>query len=339
MTEENREENTSKEPIVFWIMQFGTKNFKLFDECALRLPKYQFIHAASQPNLRAFQADIIENIIRADYIIADVSDKNLNVMLELGIAEAFNKKTITIAKEIDLPSDITQYRAIPYSVEFNGIEKLCADIDEIISRDLQGEIKFSNLVKDNTPAGFVQIISEAVQFCCQNSGEDFYRKFIEAQAAKLGILSSLPVPFPTPTQTPLPHEILLLLALADSDKDDGFRVFYTLPFGEKDFGNYVISAAGKFYNKQPKEANHKQTTHWKDIVELALREKLFVKDDPTTSYIYPDLEEKVDIMERIHLYKTFDLFRLASEGYKAVEELKRQEERGEKDYVLYRSTP
>ncbi|MBP3531196.1 MAG: hypothetical protein J6K25_08460 [Thermoguttaceae bacterium] len=142
-----------------------------------------------------------------------------------------------------------------------------------------------------------------------------------------------------PVKTPLPHEILLLLASADCDKDDGFRVFYTLPFGEKDFGNYVISAAGKFYNKQPKEANHKQTAHWKSIVELALREELFVKDDPTTSYVYSYLAEKVDIMEQIHLYKTFDLFRLTLKGYEAVEELKRQEERGEKDYVLYRSTP
>jgi len=183
MTEEKR-------TIVFWIMEFGTKNFTLFEECAKRLEtRYEFVHAASTPNPRAFQADIIENIARADYVIADVSDQNLNVALELGIAETFNKKTIMIAKEIKLPSDIMQYRTIKYSTEFNGVDKLCAEIDEIISRDLLGEIKFGNLVKDHMPKGFVKIISEAVQFYCQNGDiENFYRRFIETEAVKLKVI-------------------------------------------------------------------------------------------------------------------------------------------------------
>ncbi len=193
MNQEKRAVVTSQKPIIFWIMEFGTPNFDLFDECVERLPEYKFIHAASVPNPRAFQADIIENIIRADYIIADVSDKNLNVMLELGIAEAFNKKTITITQEINLPSDITQYRVTPYSFDIKGIKKLCADIDEIISRDLRGEIKFGNLVKDYMPDGFIQVITALIKFYRQEGNlEGFYQRFIENEISELGLAPVVP---------------------------------------------------------------------------------------------------------------------------------------------------
>lgn len=68
--------------------------------------------------------DIIENIFKANFIIADLTEKNPNVMYELGIAHQINKqKTILISQNSnDIPFDLNYLRTFIYEDSFGGIE-------------------------------------------------------------------------------------------------------------------------------------------------------------------------------------------------------------------------
>lgn len=77
--------------------------------------------------------DIIEGIIEADIIIADLTDRNPNVFYELGIAHSAGNKTIMTAQGIGhVPFDIASYRVILYEHTLCGCEKLKIDLDSAI---------------------------------------------------------------------------------------------------------------------------------------------------------------------------------------------------------------
>lgn len=85
---------------------------------------------------------ILEHLILADIVIADLSGKNPNVFYELGVRHAVKKNTILIADNIaDIPFDLRGQRAIPYQydpirlVEFR--ELLKATICNVITTDIQ----------------------------------------------------------------------------------------------------------------------------------------------------------------------------------------------------------
>jgi len=69
--------------------------------------------------------DIWVKINQAAIIIADVTNRNPNVMYEVGIAHTRNKPTILITQDIkSLPFDFTHLRHCEYEFNNNGIEKL-----------------------------------------------------------------------------------------------------------------------------------------------------------------------------------------------------------------------
>ena len=62
--------------------------------------------------------EITDAIQRADLIVADVSDKNPNVMYELGYAHALRKQTILLLSTEhsgDVPVDLAGYQMLTYS--------------------------------------------------------------------------------------------------------------------------------------------------------------------------------------------------------------------------------
>lgn len=81
--------------------------------------------------------DILKNIIECDIAICDLSSKNANVFYELGLRQAFNKKTILITDgRTNTPFDITGFRYVKYdhnlrvdNVE-NNIEEIATMLDE-----------------------------------------------------------------------------------------------------------------------------------------------------------------------------------------------------------------
>lgn len=80
--------------------------------------------------------DIIDFIEMADFVIADITGNNPNVMFEFGWSLALKKKPIVIRDENDserLPFDVKDIRHIRYTNSWNGIEKLYKDICSFLS--------------------------------------------------------------------------------------------------------------------------------------------------------------------------------------------------------------
>lgn len=97
--------------------------------------------------------DILHNIRTAEIIIADLTDHNVNVFYELGIADEKKRYVIQIAqKGEELPFDLSQRRTIFYDTDERGLKNLSQEvlnyvkaykkerfIDEIISEFRESE--------------------------------------------------------------------------------------------------------------------------------------------------------------------------------------------------------
>lgn len=76
--------------------------------------------------------DILQKILACDIAICDLSSRNPNVFYELGIRQAFNKKTVLIKDgKTAMPFDISGIRTLPYS-ESLRIDEVKKDIPNII---------------------------------------------------------------------------------------------------------------------------------------------------------------------------------------------------------------
>lgn len=77
--------------------------------------------------------DIVDNIVKSDIIIADLTYKNPNVFYELGRAHQLNKWMIQIAQEGEkLPFDLQQIRTIFYKPNEMDLQKLKEQIIKFI---------------------------------------------------------------------------------------------------------------------------------------------------------------------------------------------------------------
>lgn len=93
--------------------------------------------------------DIVEGILDADLIIADLTSRNPNVFYELGIAHTIDNKTIMTAQALtDVPFDLQSYRVILYEQSIAGSKKLSSDLDTAIKELLQALDRTNNPVQD-----------------------------------------------------------------------------------------------------------------------------------------------------------------------------------------------
>ncbi len=136
---------------VFVIMPFQDEFFEVYEMLKMKFAdRFEFSNAGDEANQQNILKDIIQPIFEADIIIADLTGLNANVMYELGLAHAFNKKTIVITKDelSKLPFDLKQYRAKDYDTHF----KKFAELLEYLSINLNGAVDntvlYSNPVKD-----------------------------------------------------------------------------------------------------------------------------------------------------------------------------------------------
>lgn len=93
--------------------------------------------------------DIINGIMDADLVIADLTSKNPNVFYELGIAHCSGNKTIMTAQSTkDIPFDIGNYRVIVYGQSIAGGKKLYARIDVAIKELIKSLEQTNNPVQE-----------------------------------------------------------------------------------------------------------------------------------------------------------------------------------------------
>jgi len=86
--------------------------------------------------------DIWNNIKKARFIIADLTDRNPNVFYELGLAHALNKEVIMLTQDInDVPFDLKHFRIIVYQDSIAGADKLKSDLKNFINEQINGNKK------------------------------------------------------------------------------------------------------------------------------------------------------------------------------------------------------
>jgi hypothetical protein len=108
---------------------------------------------------------ILENLSRAEYIIADLTGQNPNVFYELGLAHCVKdmENLILISQDPEsIPFDLRQYRYILYDKSPSGFTKLEIDIIKTLQEDIGNQYIFS--IEE----------SHTIPFSNRFSGEDRY---------------------------------------------------------------------------------------------------------------------------------------------------------------------
>lgn len=78
--------------------------------------------------------DVWKGILQARVIVADVTNKNANVLYELGIAHTIGKRCIILTQNVkDIPFDLNRYRLIIYEDNSDGYEKLVTGLRKMLS--------------------------------------------------------------------------------------------------------------------------------------------------------------------------------------------------------------
>lgn len=140
----------------------GSEKFKKYDAIFKTMIKpaidnvdktFRIIRAdhISQPG--SFIKDILEHLQNAYIVIANLTELNPNVFYELGVRHALSNRTIMITEDINiLPSDLKEYRAIPYYPDITTIEEFKENLEKTINEILSNPDKSDNPVQDRLPS-------------------------------------------------------------------------------------------------------------------------------------------------------------------------------------------
>lgn len=183
-----------EKPKIFMIMPFEDEFFEVYEMLKIEFEEqFDFTNAGEEGNQQNILKDIIQPIFEADIVIADLTGTNANVMYELGLAHAFNKKTIVITKDemSDLPFDLKQYRAKDYTTHFKKFAELVEYLKINLAGAISGNVSYSNPVKDFLSLQKIEIknwFDETLPIAIENSTDKGFLDFladIEDDANKL----------------------------------------------------------------------------------------------------------------------------------------------------------
>lgn len=97
--------------------------------------------------------DILQQIVECDMAICDISSRNANVFFELGLRQAFNKKTILITDGLQsAPFDISGLRHVSYSHSLR-VDTVAKEVPEIADMLIKTE-----KLPDNKVNSIVQLL-------------------------------------------------------------------------------------------------------------------------------------------------------------------------------------
>ncbi|GKV97299.1 hypothetical protein PEC301653_03450 [Pectobacterium carotovorum subsp. carotovorum] len=114
---------------------------------------YKPIRADDSKASHMIMHDILKKIIDCDMAICDLSSKNANVFYELGLRQAFNKKTILITDGKEkAPFDLAGFRYVPYSPILR-VDTVKRDINEV-----EKMLKETELAPDNDVNSIVKLL-------------------------------------------------------------------------------------------------------------------------------------------------------------------------------------
>lgn len=76
---------------------------------------------------------IWDHVVKARFIVADLTNKNANVFYELGLAHALGKYVILITQDPSLPFDVAGIRCLPYKWDPKGIKVFEGKLKKFVS--------------------------------------------------------------------------------------------------------------------------------------------------------------------------------------------------------------
>ena len=155
---------TEKKHKVFVITPFTTELLEIYSTLKEDFKdSYEFTNAGDIGNPQNIMKDIIQPIYDADVILANLTGLNANVMYELGIAHALDKKTIMITQDDinSLPFDLKQYRTQHYTTHFSEFKKLEDFLQKNFLGAVNETVKFSNPVQDFLKSSHPQVTTQS----------------------------------------------------------------------------------------------------------------------------------------------------------------------------------
>lgn len=101
---------------------------------------YSVVRADKMANSGLITKAIIEQIITADLVVADLTGNNPNVFYELAIRHSYRKPAIQIVKgDIDIPFDVSNMRTISYDTTLSGANTAKKEIEAMLIAIEKGE--------------------------------------------------------------------------------------------------------------------------------------------------------------------------------------------------------
>lgn len=102
---------------------------------------YSVVRADKMANSGLITKAIIEQIISADLVIADLTGNNPNVFYELAIRHSYRKPAIQIIKgDIEIPFDVSNMRTISYDTTLSGANLAKKEIEATLKAIENGQI-------------------------------------------------------------------------------------------------------------------------------------------------------------------------------------------------------
>lgn len=102
---------------------------------------YSVVRADKMANSGLITKAIIEQIISADLVIADLTGNNPNVFYELAIRHSYRKPAIQIIKgDVEIPFDVSNMRTISYDTTLSGANMAKEEIKAMLTAIEKGEI-------------------------------------------------------------------------------------------------------------------------------------------------------------------------------------------------------
>lgn len=144
----------SLRPKAFILMPFATEFDDIYEYLirgSLSDAGFDVIRADDIRNQRNILADVVQNIVDGDLIVADLSTANSNVYYELGLAHAIGKPVILLAQDIEeVPFDLQSYRILIYATHFSRMNDARKELFELAKGALENTIQFGSPVSDFT---------------------------------------------------------------------------------------------------------------------------------------------------------------------------------------------
>lgn len=136
----------------FVLMPFATEFDEIYEHlirAVLIAEGFSVSRADESQSSRNIMHDVLQGIINADLVIADLSGANPNVYYELGLAHAFRKNVVLLAQDIDeVPFDLRAYRVVTYSTHFARIAEAQGQIRQLAQGARDGTVLFGSPVSD-----------------------------------------------------------------------------------------------------------------------------------------------------------------------------------------------